>query len=266
MTTIGNGLLLTFFGYLFGSIPSALIIGKLKTGKDIRDNEYQNMGANNVYHSIGKIWGIFTFVCDFLKGYIPTSIGYFLYINELLHGGWFLGIAGSTICGHNWPIFAGFRGGKGASTAAGVSFAIFPLISLLLVPLLVLMNTITKNISFAAGFCFLLVPLFVFSKNHGIYEGYASILIPLLILPKIVPLFIKMIRTSKLNPKKMWYIIVYGFKRAAEYSAKKSSIFSTKIKNSSKGIITKSTSLKNSFFSVQKKKSDRKKGQDDCKK
>ncbi|MDD4614780.1 MAG: glycerol-3-phosphate acyltransferase, partial [Caldisericia bacterium] len=193
-------------------------------------------------------------------------IGYFLFTNGLIHGGWFLGVAGSTICSHNWPVFAGFRGGKGASTAAGVSFAVFPLISLLLVPLLVLMNSITKNISFAAGFCFLLVPLFVFSKNYSLYEGYISILIPLLILPKIIPLFVKMVHTSKLNPKKMWYIVIYGFKRATEYSAKQSSIFSTKIKNSSKDILSKSTSLKNSIFHPKGKTSNRKKDQDECEK
>ena len=266
MSSISSGLLLTFFGYLVGSIPSALIIGKLKTGKDIRKNEYRNMGANNVYHSVGKIWGVFTFACDFLKGYIPTSIGYYLFANEFIHGGWFLGIAGSTICGHNWPIFANFKGGKGASTAAGVSFAVFPFVSLLLVPLLVIMNAITKNISLAAGICFSLVPLFVFSKTYNPYEGYVSILIPVLILPKIIPLFIKMMRDSKHNPKKKWLILIYGFKRAAEYSAKQSSVLSKRLKDSGRNIFTKSIHLKHSIFHDPEKDSNRKKDQDELKK
>jgi glycerol-3-phosphate acyltransferase PlsY len=266
MSIISNGLLLTFFGYLVGSIPSALIIGKLKTGKDVRNNEYKNMGANNVYHSVGKIWGVFTFICDFLKGYIPTTIAYFLFTNEFIHGGWFLGIAGSTICGHNWPIFANFKGGKGASTAAGVSFAVFPFISLLLVPFLVIMNALTKNISLAAGICFSLMPLFVFTKRYSLYEGYISILIPILILPKIIPLFIKMMLDSKHNPKKMWYILIYGFKRATEYSSKQSSLLSKRIKNSGRDIITKSSNLKHSIFHDPEKDSNRKRDQDESKK
>ena len=223
MTNIKIGILLTCFGYLLGSIPVAILIGKWKTGKDIRNNEFGNMGANNVFHTIGKKWGYLTFFLDFLKGYIPTALAWYCFSNNWIDGPWVLTSAGSTICGHNWPVFADFRGGKGASTAAGVSMASFPHVGLILFPMLFLLNFFTRNISLSAGICFTFLPVLILSNPHDLYHGCISILIPAIFLPKILPLFFKLLNEGGKNPKKIWLILIHGFQKAKTFSFKKTS-------------------------------------------
>jgi hypothetical protein len=75
-----------------------------------------------------------------------------------------------------------------------------------------------------------------------------------------------MMRDSKHNPKKKWLILIYGFKRAAEYSAKQSSVLSKRLKDSGRNIFTKSIHLKHSIFHDPEKDSNRKKDQDEIKK
>ncbi len=249
------GVILTCAGYLMGSFPTAVLIGKWRTGKDIRNNEYQNMGANNIYHSVGKFWGCITFLIDFLKGYIPTAFAWHLFSSDIIQGSWVLAAAGSTIIGHNWPVFAHFRGGKGASTATGISFASFPVLSFFLLPVLFIFNRFTKNISLSAGICFTFIPLFTYLNSYSSLEKHMSILIPLLFLPKIVPLLFKMIRESKHNPKKMWFIFVHGFKKAAEKSFEKSS---TITKNTKDCIVKTSASVSKKTSSFTKKMFQRK--------
>ncbi|MCK5848641.1 MAG: glycerol-3-phosphate acyltransferase [Caldisericia bacterium] len=246
------GVFLTFFGYLVGSIPFALLIGKWKTGEDIRNNAFGNMGANNVFETVGKKFGYLTFILDFFKGYIPTALAWLLFSNAHIEGAWVVTTAGSTICGHNWPIFANFRGGKGASTAAGVSIASFPHVGLILFPLLILFSFFTHNISFSAGICFILLPMLILSNPHDVYRGYLSILIPIIFLPKLFPLLVKLIKESDKNPKKMWFILVHGFQKAKSFSFKTREAISKKVLSFSKPIFSR----KKTFINPEEEKNE----------
>ena len=108
-------------GYFFGSIPSALIAGKLTAGIDIRQHGSGNMGATNAFRVLGVKLGLTVTIADILKGVIPAYIG-------LRWGGEAWAIAGgaAAIIGHSYPIFAGFKGGKGIATGAGVFFVLMP--------------------------------------------------------------------------------------------------------------------------------------------
>lgn len=107
--------LFSVLAYLLGSVPFGLLVAKAK-GVNIREVGSGNIGATNVFRSIGKGPGIFTFVCDFLKGFIPAFV--FAKFVENVNFGLLFGML--AILGHNYPIFLKFKGGKGIATSAGM--------------------------------------------------------------------------------------------------------------------------------------------------
>lgn len=114
--------------YLLGAIPNGLLIARLK-GIDIRTVGSGNIGATNVFRSVGRGWGILTFALDALKGLIPAW-GFPLLWARMTGQpanpdfGILFGVA--AIAGHNWPVYLGFKGGKGVATSAGVLIGIAP--------------------------------------------------------------------------------------------------------------------------------------------
>jgi len=113
-------------GYIFGSIPNAVIIAKLKK-VDIRKTGSGNPGAGNVAREIGKLWGVLVFILDALKAVIPMLIA-----DRILHLSLFwTGITGlSAVVGHCYSLFLNFKGGKGAASSGGVMIYLFPKFSI----------------------------------------------------------------------------------------------------------------------------------------
>lgn len=109
--------------YLVGAIPIGLVLARIK-GVDIRKVGSGNIGATNVYRSVGKGWGIATFAGDAIKGFVPT---FFFPLLVAIPCAW-LGLACgcAAIAGHNWPLYLGFKGGKGVSTSAGMLVGLAP--------------------------------------------------------------------------------------------------------------------------------------------
>lgn len=114
--------------YLLGSIPAGLLISRLR-GVDIRSVGSGNIGATNVFRSVGKGWGSLTFLFDALKGFIPAYGFPLLFARpDMAEPGEALALAFgcAAIAGHNWPVFLRFKGGKGVATSAGVLLGIVP--------------------------------------------------------------------------------------------------------------------------------------------
>ena len=114
--------------YVLGSVPFGYIAAKAN-GVDIRSVGSGNIGATNVFRSISKGWGLFTFACDFLKGLLPVILFSFLAVRLGFTGaidGLKLVCAMGAIAGHNWPVFLHFKGGKGVATSAGALLGIAP--------------------------------------------------------------------------------------------------------------------------------------------
>ena len=112
--------------YLIGSIPSGYLVARAKR-IDIRQHGSRNIGAANVARVMGKNWGYLVGVCDFLKGFLAVKVGlvlasYFLFSAVL--GGVVAAIA--SILGHNYPVWLGFKGGKGVATSGGAVLGLFP--------------------------------------------------------------------------------------------------------------------------------------------
>ena len=113
-------LLIFALSYLIGSIPSGYLVARSK-GVDIRQRGSSNIGAANVARVMGKNWGYLVGLCDFLKGFLSTKLGFLIASHFLLSsvlGSVIAAIA--SILGHNYPVWLGFKGGKGVATYIGV--------------------------------------------------------------------------------------------------------------------------------------------------
>ena len=124
-------LVFTIFGitsYLLGAIPFGYIIAR-SHGIDLYKTGSGSIGATNVFRSVGKKWGILTFFLDALKGFVPAFFFPVLATrcdaacNQLLLA---LMCSALSVIGHNWPVYLGFKGGKGIATSAGALIGVVP--------------------------------------------------------------------------------------------------------------------------------------------
>lgn len=102
--------------YLIGAIPFGLLFARLLTGKDPREHGSGNIGATNALRTAGKKVGALTLLADILKGTIPVALAMALGGDQLLVGA----VALAAFLGHIFPVYLGFRGGKGVATMFGV--------------------------------------------------------------------------------------------------------------------------------------------------
>ena len=116
-------LIFVVFAYLVGSIPTGLLLAKAFAGVDIREAGSGNIGATNVYRTLGRKVGLLTLVGDCLKGLIPVAAAYALGFTTP----WIALIGLAAFLGHVYTVFLGFKGGKGVATALGVFLAVSPL-------------------------------------------------------------------------------------------------------------------------------------------
>jgi len=117
-------LLLIIFGYLLGSIPWGYLISKAK-GIDIRKVGSGSIGGTNVIRALGTKWGLLVAVLDVLKGVIPVYLAINFLTPHQYIGGWdwqIASVAITPVLGHIFPVWLGFKGGKGVATALGTLF------------------------------------------------------------------------------------------------------------------------------------------------
>jgi len=116
-------------GYLSGSLPWGLWLGRAMRGVDVRTLGSKNLGATNVYRSLGPAVGVPVLLLDIAKGALPTWLVPGMAACAAFPGGleWCrLAVAAAAVLGHMFTVFAGFRGGKGVATSAGVLLALSP--------------------------------------------------------------------------------------------------------------------------------------------
>ena len=130
--------------YLIGAIPWSYLLGRL-AGRDIRRLGDGNVGAHNVMRHIGRGWGLVALALDMAKGALAVLLA--------LQAGpspWLPVAAGwLAICGHNYPLWLGFRGGKGLAPGLGVGLALFPGLAWLTLGCGVLSIAATRNLAFS---------------------------------------------------------------------------------------------------------------------
>jgi acyl phosphate:glycerol-3-phosphate acyltransferase len=134
--------------YLVGSFPTSYLVVKAVKGVDIREHGSKNAGATNVIRVAGLVPGIITFIVDVLKGFLPVffSIGIISGQPTVIYV-----LAGLfTILGHTFPVFLGFRGGKGVATAAGVFLALLPVPTIICLSLFAVSLAVTRYVSLSS--------------------------------------------------------------------------------------------------------------------
>lgn len=177
-------------GYLSGSIPVAVWVGKIVGGIDIRRQGSGNAGATNVARVLGVRWGVLVGLIDILKGFIPVFLlgplagrGFGI---STPNAGLVIGIA--AILGHVFPLFAGFKGGKGVLTALGVFAALLPLEAACAAAIWVLVFAAWRIVSLGSIIAVtsfaIIVALrrYVFGADHPLSLVIASLLIAALVL------------------------------------------------------------------------------------
>jgi glycerol-3-phosphate acyltransferase PlsY len=184
-------ILISILAYLLGSIPFGLLLVRVFRKEDIRNIGSGNIGATNVIRSGAKGLGAVTFVLDVLKGYAAVYLA-----GALMHGSSH-GIpalqnaealaALFAILGHVFPVWLGFRGGKGVATALGVFLAISPLSALAALALFALVFALSKYVSLASlvsAVAFPICALFVFVSQRTLLSQAVIVIIPLLVIAK----------------------------------------------------------------------------------
>ncbi|MDN3581159.1 glycerol-3-phosphate 1-O-acyltransferase PlsY [Mucilaginibacter flavus] len=160
--------------YLCGSIPTAVWIGQAFYGVDVREYGSGNAGATNTFRVLGKQAGIPVMFLDILKGWTATNLAFFIGVsttgpyNSSSYMNYALALGVAAVMGHLFPIFAGFRGGKGVATLFGMILAIHLHAALLCVVVFVVVLLLTKYVSLssiAAAFTYPIGVSFVFPTS-----------------------------------------------------------------------------------------------------
>ena len=163
--------------YLCGSIPTAVWIGLAFYNVDVREYGSGNAGATNTFRVLGKKAGIPVMLLDILKGWTATNLAYFIGAsttgapNSIAYTNYALALGIAAVMGHLFPIFAGFRGGKGIATLFGMILAIHLQAALLCVCVFIVVLLITRYVSLSsicAGFTYPIGVTFVFPSNRSV--------------------------------------------------------------------------------------------------
>lgn len=169
--------LIVVLGYLIGSIPTAYIASRLLKGKDIRQMGDANMGAANAFRQLGAKVGIAVFFVDVGKGVLAILIAQ----SASSHQAVILLTGAAVVIGHNWPVFIGFRGGRGESTTIGV------LLTLVTYPMLILAGPaligllIGRNVILASAILFIPLSLVCWWLGFTAWLISYSIALPCLV-------------------------------------------------------------------------------------
>jgi glycerol-3-phosphate acyltransferase PlsY len=182
-TTMNPWLISIPLAYLLGSIPFGYLLVRLFLHKDIRATGSGNIGATNVVRSGAKGLGIATLLLDMAKAYVAVKIA-----QHLAPGNYDLAVvaAVAAILGHVFPIWLGFRGGKGVASALGVFLALTPISAACTFAVFLVIVLITRYVSLASIVGSAAFPLFGFHfvpfRTHMVIAGF--LFIPLLIIVK----------------------------------------------------------------------------------
>ncbi len=176
-------------GYLLGSIPFGLVVGHLYLGRDIRESGSGKTGTTNVLRTAGKSAAAIVLAGDISKGAIPALLGRFVF-----HDDWVAATgAAAAMVGHVWPVFAGFRGGRGVATTYGGVLGLTPLLSLAfpVVGLLLILSTRVVSIMSVVGTpicaCAVVLAALLFGQPWAFaaYALFATLLVEYKHIPNI---------------------------------------------------------------------------------
>jgi len=189
MTDILKCLAALGLGYLLGSLNTAVIVGKMY-GKDIRSHGSRNAGLTNTLRVLGKPAAALVLAGDILKGivacFVGSSIGVYVHSGDAVDCVSLLAAGAGAVIGHNWPVYFGFKGGKGALTGAAVLFMFDWAMALVCLGLFLTIVALTRYVSLGTicAAIFFVVISFVPVFEHTIYFHAFACLMALIVVFK----------------------------------------------------------------------------------
>ena len=181
-----TNILLLILAYLLGALPFSIIAGKVLKGIDIREHGSGNAGATNTFRVLGKKAGIPVLFLDVLKGFLAVSLAHYsefgpnteMFINLSLA----FGVA--AVLGHVFPIYVGFRGGKGVATLLGLMIGVFPQAAFVSIVVFILTLFLSRYVSLSSIFAGLVFPIGVYFLSKVLVSTMIifSVFVPVLLL------------------------------------------------------------------------------------
>ena len=172
--------------YLFGSIPFSVIIGYLFAGVDVRKTGSGNAGATNVYRVAGLAAAVIAGLLDALKGVLPVLAAKMLFPNIE----WLQIVVGlAAVIGHIFPVFAGFRGGKGVNTLLGMFIVLLPIEILLCLGVFALVFAITRIVSLGSMIAGVTLSVIALIEKYIMEKNMSSLLLSACIAVTLLVLF-----------------------------------------------------------------------------
>lgn len=165
-------IIVAVIAYLLGSISFSVIISKKMAGFDVREKGSGNAGTTNVLRSVGKKAAVITLILDILKGVLAVLVAYIAgnIVKEGVDKALLIQIAGLlVIVGHTFPIFFGFKGGKGIATALGVLLITNWNIGLICLVFALVLMALTKMVSLGSISAAILFPVLILFMPHTAY-------------------------------------------------------------------------------------------------
>lgn len=187
-------IILLVISYLIGSVPFGIIISRLFFGFDIRTKGSGNMGSTNVFRVLGRKWGIIVQIVDILKGVLPVLLAIWLLGSESILYQLLAGI--SSVLGHIFPLFSGFKGGKGINTLAGMLIAISPNDTLSALAVFLIAFLSTGIVSLGSILAAVTITVSLLLRNYLIDSGVEGFLI---LLPFFTAITILVLITHRKN-------------------------------------------------------------------
>jgi glycerol-3-phosphate acyltransferase PlsY len=183
-----SGIIAIVIAYLVGAFPTAYVITRLLTGKDIRQLGSGNVGTNNTFREVGPAAGVIVGIVDVGKGVAAVAIAHAIVgipFFELNHDyNYFLVAAGlAAVAGHVWPVYLKFAGGNGVATALGTLIILLPRELGIACILILLLWVVTRNLIMSTYISWLSVPVAAwFLEKDWLYVGYSLAMIAVLVL------------------------------------------------------------------------------------
>ncbi len=175
---IATYILMAVIAYAIGSVNFSVILSKKIAGFDVREKGSGNAGTTNMLRSVGKGAAALTLILDIAKGLVAILIAIVVgKISNETDPAVLVQIAGFfAVLGHTFPIFFGFKGGKGVATSLGVLLLINPLIGVICLVFALVVMAITRMVSLGSIMAAILFPvLTIFIRDNYITDGYTYV-------------------------------------------------------------------------------------------
>jgi glycerol-3-phosphate acyltransferase PlsY len=176
---------LTIVAYLIGSVSTGVVLSKIFGQGNLQTEGSKNIGATNVSRLMGMKWGILTLIGDTLKGLLVVWIGLWVFAGEGDLGFLYVALmALAVFLGHIFPVFLGFKGGKGVATALGIFLLLGPKAILIALPLFVVVVILGKYVSLGSIVAAGSFPVVIYFFHYNRYVVFLSIAIAAAIILK----------------------------------------------------------------------------------